>query len=184
MSAMPASPAPSDVYAAYGKVLYLAQSMEMGMRIFYWLDAALPNTPPGKAPRVDFNQEPLPDANINSLGGFIRQFRKELMEEGTVDVQTRAIMRKLEYAVEQRNWLVHYYWAERSSAFESGEGRADMLAELLELLASFLYHDRLIRHMVKLILANYGLQAEQITAESFQSYLRMERLFESEDLAR
>jgi len=183
MSAIPASPTPSEIYAAYGKALYLAQSMEMGMRIFYWLDATLPNTPPGKAPRVDFNQEPLPDANINSLGGFIRQFRKELMEEGTVDVQTRAIMRKLEYAVEQRNWLVHSFWAEHSFAFENPEGRAGMQVELQELLASFRYHDKLIRHMVKLILANYGLQAEKITAESFQSYLQLEKLFEAEDLA-
>ena len=177
----PPEPSPTQIYAAYGKALYLAQSMEMGMRIFYWLDTTLPNTPPGKAPRVDFNQEPLPDANINSLGGFIRQFRKELMEEGTVDVQTRAIMRKLEHAVEERNWLVHYFWAEHSFDFENAEGQAHMLAELQELLASFLYHDRLIRHMVQLILTNYGLQAEQITAESFQSYLRLERLFESEN---
>jgi hypothetical protein len=181
MASSPPIPTPNEVYAAYGMALYLAQSMEVGMRVFYWLDKALPTTPPGKAPRVDFNEEPLPDANINSLGGFIRHFRKELMEEGTVDVQTRAIMRKLEYAVEQRNWLVHSFWAERSSNFASPEGRQGMLSELHELLVSFRYHDRLIRHMVQLILANYDLQAEQISAESFQSYLRLEQLFEAAD---
>jgi hypothetical protein len=70
------------IFAAYGEALYLAQSMEMGMRIFYYLDKTLPTTPPGKSPRMILDDEPLADINMNSLGGFIRRFRRELFEEG------------------------------------------------------------------------------------------------------
>ena len=117
----------ADLFAAYGEALYLAQSMEVGMRIFYWLDKALPNKPPGKSPRVDFDAEPLPDINVNSLGGFIRQFRRELMEEGGVDAETRTIMRKLEQSADDRNWLVHNFWWERSDRLDSPEGRLSCL---------------------------------------------------------
>ena len=75
-----------EIYAAYGEALSFAQSMETGMRIFYLLDKALPKAPPGKLPRLNFDDETPPDLNINSLGGFIFQFRKEMMEEGTVDI--------------------------------------------------------------------------------------------------
>ena len=106
----------SNLYAVFGEALFLAQSMEVGMRIFYWLDKALPNTPPGKNPRIDFDAEPLPDINVNSLGGFIRQFRREMMEEGGVDPETRNTIRQLEQSADDRNWLVHTFWWERSEA--------------------------------------------------------------------
>ena len=161
------------IYALYAKALYLAQSMEIGMRIFYWLDKVLPDTPPGKSPRVDFNEDPLLEYNVYSLGGFIRQFRKELMEEGTIDTETRGIMRKLERAVEDRNWLVHSYWGERTTAIGQDEGRELMLAELQELMVNFRYHDLLIRQMVLLLLTHYNLKFEGIESESFQNYIRM-----------
>jgi hypothetical protein len=161
------------IYAVYGKALFLAQSMEIGMRLFYWLEKALPQTPPGKSPRVDFKEDPLLDYNVYSLGGFIRQFRKELMEEGTIDTQTRSIMRKLEQSVADRNWLVHSYWEERAVAFNDEEGRLLMNAELQELMADFRYHDLLIRQMVLLLLSQFNLKPEDILSESFQSYIRM-----------
>ena len=164
------------IYALYGKALYLAQSMEIGMRIFYWLDKALPDTPPGKSPRVDFNEDPLLEYNVYSLGGFIRQFRKELMEEGTIDTETRGIMRKLEQAVADRNWLVHSYWGERTSAIEQEEGREIMLVELQDLMVNFRYHDLLIRQMVLLLLSHYDLEPERIDSDSFQNYIRMAKM--------
>jgi hypothetical protein len=167
---------PDQIYAVYGKALYLAQSMEIGMRIFYWLEKVLPETPPGKSPRVDFSEEPLVEFNVYSLGGFIRQFRNELMEEGTIDAQTRSIMRKLEQSVADRNWLVHSYWGERINALEDDEGRQLMQAELQELMAGFHYHNLLIRQMVLLLLSQYNLKPEDILSESFQSYIRMARI--------
>lgn len=161
----------ADVYAAYGEALYLAQSMEMGMRIFYYLDKTLPNIPPGKSPRLDFDDESLPEINTNSLGGFIRQFRRELLEEGAIDPQTRSLMRKLEQSVEYRNWLVHTYWWERSSQFNTAEGRAEMLAELQELIAQFRGYDQMICRFVLLYFAHYGLDPLQIASADFQSYL-------------
>jgi len=143
------------------------------MRIFYWLDKALPNTPPGKSPRVDFDEDPLLEYNVYSLGGFIRQFRKELMEEGTIDTETRGIMRKLEQAVTDRNWLVHSYWGQRTTAIEQEEGRELMIAELQELMENFRYHDLLIRQMVLLLLSHYELTPEEIKPISFQSYINM-----------
>jgi len=143
------------------------------MRIFYWLDKALPNTPPGKSPRVDFDEDPLLEYNVYSLGGFIRQFRKELMEEGTIDTETRGIMRKLEQAVTDRNWLVHSYWGQRTTAIEQEEGRELMIAELQELMENFRYHDLLIRQMVLLLLSHYELTPEEIEPISFQSYINM-----------
>jgi hypothetical protein len=172
-------PTPDYLLAVFGKALYLAQSMEIGMRIFYWLDKTLPDTPPGKSPRVDFSEDPLPENNINSLGGFIRQFRKELLEEGTVDTQTRSIMRKLEQAVTERNWLVHHYWGERAWHLRTPEGRETILAELQELISIFRYHDLMIRQMVQLILTHYQLEADKITSETFQAYLKMSEIIDA-----
>jgi hypothetical protein len=167
------APTKAEALAAFGRAVYLAQAMEIGMRIFYWLDKALPDAPPGKPPRVDFNADPLPEYNVYSLGGFIRQFRKELMEEGTIDTHTRSIMRKLEHAVEERNRLVHNYWGERGLDLESGAGRAAILAELGEMIELFHYHHLLIRHMVVLLLSHYALAPEAIEAVTFQAYFQM-----------
>lgn len=173
MSEKPPAPSKRDILTAFGRAVYLAQAMEIGMRIFYWLDRALPNTPPGKPPRVDFNADPLPEYNVYSLGGFIRQFRKELMDEGTIDTQTRSIMRKLENAVEERNRLIHNYWGERGLLMDSEEGRTAILAELNEIIQNLHFHHLLIRHMVLLILSNYDLKPEAIEAETFQAYMKI-----------
>jgi hypothetical protein len=160
------------LFATYGEALYLAQSMEVGMRIFYWLDKALPNTPPGKNPRIDFDSEPLPDINVNSLGGFIRQFRREMMEEGGVDVETRNIMRKLEQSADDRNWLVHTFWWERSNCLDTKEDRANLLVELQGLVDQFRYNDQLIRRLVLLCLEHFDLTYEQFPSPRFQGYIR------------
>jgi len=164
----------TNLFASYGEALYLAQSMEVGMRIFYWLDKALPNKPPGKSPRIDFDAEPLPDINVNSLGGFIRQFRRELMEEGGVDAETRTIMRKLEQSADDRNWLVHTFWWERSDRLNTAEGRANLLMELRGLVDQFRYNDQLIRRLVLLCLEHYDLAFEQFPSPRFQGYIRGE----------
>ena len=162
----------TDLFASYGEALYLAQSMEVGMRIFYWLDKALPNKPPGKSPRIDFDAEPLPDINVNSLGGFIRQFRRELMEEGGVDAETRTIMRKLEQSADDRNWLVHTFWWERSDRLDTPEGRATLLVELQGLVNQFRYNDQLIKRLVLLCLEHYELTYNQFPSPRFQGYIR------------
>lgn len=161
-----------DLYAAYGEALYLAQSMEVGMRIFYLLDKALPNTPPGKTPRIDFDAEPLPDININSLGGFVRQFRREMMEEGGVDADTRNLMRKLEQSADDRNWLVHSFWWEWSEALETPEGRLKAMGELHRVLEQFHYNDQLIRRLVLLCLDHYGFSSGQLSSPRFQKYIQ------------
>jgi len=161
-----------ELFAAYGEALYLAQSMEIGMRIFYWLDKTLPNRPPGKSPRIDFDAEPLPDINVNSLGGFIRQFRREMMEEGGVDAETRNLMRKLEQSADDRNWLVHTFWWERSERLDTPQGRASVLEELHRVVDQFKYNDQLIRRLVLLCLEHYGLAYEQIASPRFQGYVR------------
>lgn len=176
---MPLSVSPNSVtlealFAAYGEALYLAQSMEVGMRIFYWLDKTLPTTPPGKTPRINFDSEPLPDININSLGGFIRQFRREMMEEGAVDLETRAIMRKLEQSADDRNWLVHTFWWERSQLLETIEGRTSLARELQAVVEQFRYNDQLIRRLVLLCLENYNLTSDQFLSPRFQSYIQDE----------
>jgi hypothetical protein len=162
----------ADLFAAYGEALYLAQSMEVGMRIFYWLDKTLPNRPPGKSPRIDFDAEPLPDINVNSLGGFIRQFRRELMEEGGIDAETRNIMRKLEQSADDRNWLVHTFWWERSDRLDRAEERASLLGELQGVVDQFRHNDQLIRRLVLLCLGHYGLTYEQFPSPRFQGYMR------------
>ena len=162
------------LFAVYGEALYLAQSMEVGMRIFYWLDKALPKSPPGKSPRIDFDTEPLPDININSLGGFIRQFRRELMEEGGIDVETRSIMRKLEQSADDRNRLVHAFWWERSGQLDKLDTRASLLAELQGLVDQFRHNDQLIRRLVLICLDNYGLTYDQFPSPRFQGYIRGE----------
>jgi hypothetical protein len=164
----------TDLFAAYGEALYLAQSMEVGMRIFYWLDKTLPNKPPGKSPRIDFEAEPLPDINVNSLGGFIRQFRRELMEEGAIDVETRTIMRKLEQSADDRNWLVHTFWWERSDQMEIEENRARLMGELRGVVDQFRQNDQLIRRLVLLCLDHYGLPPNQLLSPRFQGYIRGE----------
>jgi hypothetical protein len=161
-----------DLFASYGEALYLAQSMEVGMRIFYWLDKTLPKTPPGKSPRIDFDAEPLPDINVNSLGGFIRQFRRELMEEGGVDAETRSIMRKLEQSADDRNWLVHTFWWERSERMDKAEDRAGMLVELQGLVDQFRQNDQLIRRLVLLSLEHYDLTPDKFPSPRFQEYIR------------
>ena len=161
-----------DLFAAYGEALYLAQSMEVGMRIFYWLDKTLPNTPPGKSPRIDFDAEPLPDINVNSLGGFIRQFRRELVEEGGMDSETRSIMRKLEQAADDRNWLVHTFWWERSTLLENAGYRSQLLVELQGVVDQFRQNDQLIRRLVLLSLEHYELVPGQFPSPRFQGYIQ------------
>jgi hypothetical protein len=162
----------ADLFAAYGEALYLAQSMEVGMRIFYWLDKSLPKLPPGKSPRLDFDTEPLPDINVTSLGGFIRQFRRELMEEGGIDAETRYIMRKLEQSADDRNRLVHTFWWEHLDRLERTDKRASLLAELQGLVEQFRHNDQLIRRLVLLALEHYGLTPEQFPSPRFQGYIR------------
>jgi hypothetical protein len=162
----------NELFTVYGKALSLAQSMEVGMRIFYWLDKTLPTAPPGKSPRVDFDAEPLPDINVNSLGGFIRQFRREMMEEGGADAETRNLMRKLEQSADDRNWLVHTFWWERSEQTATSEGCATLLVELRGVVNEFQYNDELIRRLVLLILDHYGLTYEQFPSPRFQRYMR------------
>jgi hypothetical protein len=166
------APSLTDLFAAYGEALYLAQSMEVGMRIFYWLDKALPTTPPGKNPRIDFDAEPLPDINVNSLGGFIRQFRREMMEEGGVDSDTRNIMRKLEQSADDRNMLVHTFWWERSEELDTPEGRTKVMLELHRVVEQFRYNDQLIRRLVLLCLAHYGFSYEQLPSPRFRKYIQ------------
>jgi len=170
---IPQTASRNEVFASYGEALFLAQSMESGMQIFYWLDKVLPDTPPGKAPRIDFTAEPLSELNMNSLGGYVRQFRRELMEEGTVDIETRSIMRKLEQAASDRNILVHSYWWDRALLFGTSQGRNEMLKELSGLITRFRYCNAIIRHLVLLCLGNFGLSPEKIDSPEFQGYLVM-----------
>jgi len=169
------TPASSDaeLYALYGEALFLAQSMETGMRIFYWLDKKLPEAPPGKLPRIDFTAEPLNDLTMNSLGGFLRQFKRELLNEGTVDVQTRGLMRKLEKTADVRNYLVHTYWWERSTRFTTPAGRAEIQRELQSLVEEYRWSNRLIRQLVLLCVGHFGFTPDQFDAQAFQGYLSL-----------
>jgi hypothetical protein len=161
----------AHILATYGEALYLAQRMEIGMRIFYCLDRDLPKTPPGGKPRVDFEAEPLLDATQNSLGGLLRQFKREMFDEGSVDQQTRNAMRKLENSADYRNWLVHTSWWDWNPQLATPEGRAKVLAEVTDLRDRFLEHDFAIRYMVSLCVEHFGFQPEQIDSPNFQAYI-------------
>jgi hypothetical protein len=169
----PSAPSASELYALYGEALFLAQSMETGMRIFYWLDKKLPEAPPGKLPRIDFTAEPLNDLTMNSLGGFLRQFKRELLNEGTVDVQTRGLMRKLEKTADARNYLVHTYWWDRSAQLTIPAGRAEIQGELTSLVEEYRWSNRLIHQLVLMCLQHYGFSPDQFDSEAFQGYLSM-----------
>jgi hypothetical protein len=169
----PTMPSDSELYALYGEALFLAQSMETGMRIFYWLDKRLPEAPPGKLPRIDFTAEPLNDLTMNSLGGFLRQFKRELLNEGTVDVQTRGLMRKLEKTADARNYLVHTYWWDRSAQLTIPAGRAEIQGELTSLVEEYRWSNRLIRQLVLMCVQHYGFSPDQFDSEAFQGYLSM-----------
>jgi hypothetical protein len=172
-SSPPAALTDSELYALYGEALFLAQSMETGMRIFYWLDKRLPEAPPGKLPRIDFTAEPLNDLTMNSLGGFLRQFKRELLNEGTVDVQTRGLMRKLEKTADARNYLVHTYWWDRSTQFTTPTGRAEIKGELSSLVEEYRWSNRLIRQLVLMCVQHYSFSPDQFESETFQGYLSM-----------
>jgi hypothetical protein len=161
----------AKILTTYGEALYLAQRMEIGMRIFYCLDRDLPKTPRGKLPRVDFTTEPLPDSTQNSLGGLLRQFKREMFNEGTVDPQTRNAMRKLENSADYRNWLVHTSWWDWNPQIATPQGRTQVLAELIELRDRFREHDHAIRYMVRMCVEHYGFQPEQIDSPNFQAYI-------------
>jgi hypothetical protein len=163
----------TDLFAVYGEALFLAQAMETGMRIFYWLDKKLPEAPPGKLPRIDFTAEPLNDLTMNSLGGFLRQFKRELLDEGTVDVQTRSLMRRLEKTADARNYLVHTYWWERAAQISATAERQDLLAELRGLVEEYRWSNRIIRQLVLLCLSHYHFNPEQFEALELQGYLSM-----------
>jgi hypothetical protein len=169
----PAAISDAELYAVYGEALFLAQCMETGMRIFYWLDKKLPEAPPGRLPRINFSAEPLNDLTMNSLGGFLRQFKRELLNEGTVDVQTRNLMRKLEKTADARNYLVHSYWWERAAQLSTPAGKAEILAELHDLVKEYRWSNRLIRQLVLQCVEYYGFTPEQFEAEEFQGYLAM-----------
>ena len=174
-SHLPPTVSNTELLAIYGEALFLAQSMETGMRIFYWLDKKLPEAPPGKLPRIDFSAEPLNDLTMNSLGGFLRQFKRELLNEGTVDVQTRGLMRKLEKTADARNYLVHSYWWERAAQLNTSDGRAEMLSELRNLVDEYRWSNQLIRQLVLLCVQHYGFTPEQFEADEFQGYLTMSK---------
>lgn len=161
----------TEIYAAYGRALALAQSMETGMRIFYFLDEALPKAPPGKLPKVNLDDEPIMEINLNSLGGFLRRFRRELFQEGEIDVETRQLMRRLEQSADDRNRLVHTYWWERSAQLVTPAGRVLVLAELRDLIAQFQHYDQIIRGFIFLYFQHYGLDPFQMNSDKFLNYL-------------
>ena len=110
---------------------------------------------------------------MNSLGGFLRQFKRELLDEGTVDVQTRSLMRRLEKTADLRNYLVHTYWWERAAQISTPTGRQEMLAELRGLVEEYQWSNRIIRQLVLLCLSHYHFTPEQFEAPEFQGYLSM-----------
>jgi hypothetical protein len=83
-------------------------------------------------------------------------------------------MRKLEQSADDRNWLVHTFWWERSEGLDQADNRARLLAELRGLVDQFRLNDQLIRRLVLICLDNYGLTHVQFPSPRFQNYIRGE----------
>ena len=162
----------ADIYAVYGEALFWAQFMEVGLRIFYDLEKALQAAPPGRLPKLDLDREPLSEINTVSLGGYVRKFRREVEQEGSLDEAMRQTIRQFERTADERNWLIHTYWWERGPQLASAGGRARAQTELRRLTERFQRNSKIIRQLVLACLAHYGLTPAQINSRRLDEYLR------------
>ncbi len=114
-----------EVYADYGLAMYEAQCLERFLAILLASQHGVTNV------NRWILDERFADNFSATLGILAKRFAEFARDED------RPLANLVTAAVDDRNWLAHHYFWERSIEFYSAEGREKMLAELLKLANDF-----------------------------------------------
>jgi hypothetical protein len=106
-----------EVFAYFGRTYYLAEVLHRGLCNLYVV-TQLPETGPVTRYRVE---EHMAAAFKMTLGQVWNSVAFRFPPDG---------QRRVECAVERRNFLAHHFWFERIHLMSSADGRAQMMAEL------------------------------------------------------
>ena len=150
-----------DVYAHYGRAMYMAQVFEHGL-VNALVVASL-------IPRHSSNSPATAEAWVRLLSEFMdsrfeRTAGKLLREIESLPI-SEDLTAQLREAVRLRNWLVHDYYRERSVEMLSVRGRKSMIAELDQARQSFRDADDALDGHVRPQRLEYGMTDEVLEAE-------------------
>jgi len=115
-----------EVFANYGLALYQAQCLEKQIAI---LLGGKYEIKPQKLTRYRYDE--ILDSHMeHTFGKLVHDLQSKMNLSSDIN-------NKLELAVEQRNWLAHFYWWDRVSEFNYHNGRELMLDELKKIATLF-----------------------------------------------
>ena len=109
-----------DVYAEYGRAMGVAQLLEH--YLVYLIIAAYEHPSSQKLTAEEYDDK-LAQLSRKTLGGLISGLKQSF------EVPP-AFASRLEEALNLRNWLAHHYFADRAEAFQTPDGRSEMIREL------------------------------------------------------
>lgn len=141
-----------EVYAQYGLVMYISQSIE---RLLPVLLVAVYREPKPRT-RSEFDSM-LSQYERATFGALVRELRNAGAPTALLD--------DLSNAVEKRNWLAHQYFWQRAGHFVTAPGKHHMLDELGQLREKFQTVSDQVSAMSAAHLLSKGLTMEYIKAQ-------------------
>ena len=146
-----------EVFAQFGRALYLAQVLEHGIVNALVAFTLLPTRAGVKSAsewvgKVDLFMD---REFERTLGGLIRRLR----EDAPVSPD---LAQELMAARDKRNWLAHGFFRERALEFMSSSGRVQMIDEIEECRNMFEQADRSLNQPVQIVYDSHGISAKMI----------------------
>lgn len=121
-----------EVFARFGRAMYLAGTLEMGLtnallQVVFLAEARRHFLQMGKFPdKYDANFDAFMETQQKRTMG---QLVGRLRETGVLEAE---LVKRVDVAVDRRNFLAHHFWRERAEAFLIPRKRDEMIAELME----------------------------------------------------
>lgn len=133
-----------DVFAHFGAAYYYAEVLHRGLcNLYVW--RKISTVGPMNRYRIE---EHLAKAYSTTLGQLVSEIQACFSEDG---------VKRLDVAVEKRNFLAHHFWFERIHLMTSADGCRALIAELNAAQELFQHADRLVDTVVTPYLAKTGL---------------------------
>ena len=171
MSLDPESEQVREVYAYYGLAMYWAQCVEQSifqhLVLFDYFPKAIASYSTAEKWATEFDEY-----ESRELGQTMGKLVRRLREAGQ---PTQSIERALAEVLQQRNWLAHGYFSDRSIEFTLPEGRSGMIAELESLREMFMAAAKELDAITLPLATKYGMTEEMLSkaqAEMMEEYAK------------
>lgn len=150
-----------EVYARFGLAVYYAQVLEHGLANALLILDLIPNRRHLAISREQWGADvdAFMDQNFAAtMGRLVRELRRVTDVPPDVEAQ-------LKKALEDRNWLVHSYFRDRSDEFMSYRGRERMLQEIDEFRNRLVAADRRLEEITAPVRQRAGITDELLERE-------------------